>query len=142
MNRTEIEAFVRRWLALVCAGDLAEFDQILAETPRDLATGAKNSRELFRERASAVRRALAGLEGAAHDLVIDGERIAWRFTLRGVHQGPLFGQAPSGKRVELRGVNFQRLSGGVVTAHYTLLDAFGFIDQVTKAQSLSSSFSS
>lgn len=142
MTRTETEAFVRRWLGLVCAGELGKFDQLLAENPRDLRTGAAVSRELFRARAQVVRQALAGLEGQVEDLVGEGERIAWRFTLRGVHEGSLFGQAPTGKRVELRGANFQHLSGGVVTAHYTLLDAFGFIDQVTKAHSLSSSFSS
>jgi len=54
--------------------------------------------------------ALGELEGRVDDLVIDGDRIAWRFTLRGVHRGTLLGRAATHRRIELRGVNFQRLA--------------------------------
>jgi len=132
MNRTEIEHFVRRWLRLVCAEDLGEFSELLTENPKDLATGAPAPHELFRARAEAVRMALGELEGRVDDLVIDGDRIAWRFTLRGVHRGTLLGRAATHRRIELRGVNFQRLAGGVVAAHYTLLDALGAIEQMQR----------
>jgi len=133
MNRTEIERFVERWLSLVCTGDLADFAQLLAANPRDLRTGAEVGRELFRARAEAVRSALASLEGRVDDLVIDGERIAWRFTLSGLHRGPLFGYPATHRRIELYGVNFQRLAGEVVVAHYTQLDVLGVLEQMRQA---------
>ena len=92
MSRTEIEAFVRRWLALMCAGDSREFAQISSERPRDVQTGQVVSRATFRARAVVARRALADLEGRVEDF--GQRRRTHRLALHGVLEGSLFGQAP------------------------------------------------
>jgi predicted ester cyclase len=59
------------------------------------------------------------------DLVVEGDSIAWRWTLTGKHVGPFAGLAATGKTAALRGVNFQRIANGRVAEHWTLVDAFG-----------------
>jgi predicted ester cyclase len=77
-----------------------------------------------------VRSAFSELAGRVDELLLDGDRIAWRWTLTGVHSGPFLGERATGKRVRLSGTNFQRLSGGVAVAHYTLVDALGVLQQL------------
>jgi len=127
MNRNEIEAFAARWLSAVVRGNTAEFEHLLSPFVADSNTGERTSPAAFGERASAVQRAFSELVGHVDELLVDGDRIAWRWTLTGVHSGPFLGEPATGKRVRLSGTNFQRLSEGVVVAHYTLADALGVL---------------
>jgi predicted ester cyclase len=130
MNRNEIEAFVARWLEAALRGNAREFEHLVGKPVVDSNTGEVSSPAAFGERASAVQRAFSDLDGQVDELLVDGDRIAWRWTLTGVHSGPFLGEAATGKRVRLSGTNFQRLAGGVVVAHYTLVDALGALRQL------------
>jgi predicted ester cyclase len=79
----------------------------------------------FKARAGAVRTAFADIEIRVDDLVVEGDAIAWRWTLTGTHVGTFAGVAATGRRVSLRGVNFQRIEGDRVAEHWTLVDVFG-----------------
>jgi len=130
MNRTQIESFTARWLAAVCIGNTQEFEHLTAETSIDTSTGLATSRAAFQERARAVFLAFEALEGRVTNLVIDGDRIAWRWVLTGRQRTTFLGQPPTNaQQKRLVGVNFQRLAGGVVTEHYTLLDTTDFLKQ-------------
>jgi hypothetical protein len=97
MTRTDLDAFAVRWLRSVCEG-----------TPLDPLLGGALDPAAFAERAAAVRTRLGGpLEGTVDEIVCEGERIAWRWTLRG----------PNGT---VRGVNFQEIQAGRAVAHWTL----------------------
>lgn len=123
MTPTEIRAFVTRWLTAVTSGNPPGFSDLVAASVHDLNSGLKTDATAFETRARVVREALGDLRSELDELLIDGERIAWRWQLSGVQRGAFLGQPPSGKRLSLRGVNFQRLQNGRVTEHYTLVDA-------------------
>ena len=133
MNRNQVQAFVSRWLSAVQSGNLSEFEYLVGDDVLDLDTGTRTSRAAFQERAGAVRLAFSELEARLDELLIDGERIAWRWTLSGIQRAPFLGEAATGKRIRLAGTNFQRLADGVVIEHYTLLDAFGALRQMRQA---------
>ena len=122
MTPTAIRAFVTRWLSAVSIGNSEEFSDLVAENVRDLNSGSETDALAFEARARAVREAFGDLEHELDELLIEGERIAWRWRLSGVHRAPFLGQPATGKRVTLRGVNFQRIQNGRVTEHYTVLD--------------------
>jgi steroid delta-isomerase-like uncharacterized protein len=127
MDRRDIETLVRRWTRDAMAeGRLEVFDELLAEDVVDR-SGPAPSRgvETFKARAAAVRAAFADIDVAVDDLLVDGDAIAWRWTLTGTHVGAFAGMAPTGRRIPLRGVNFQRLRQGRVVEHWTLVDVFG-----------------
>jgi steroid delta-isomerase-like uncharacterized protein len=126
VNRPDIERFVKRWNQAIADGQVEAFEELLAEDVVDRSgptplTGA----ESFKARAGGVRAAFADIQIVADDLLVDGDAIAWRWTLTGTHVGPFAGLAPTGRRATLRGVNFQRLKDGRVAEHWTLVDVFG-----------------
>ena len=92
--------------------------------------GESRGRETFKARARGVRSAFADLRVTVDDVVVEGDAIAWRWTLTGTHAGPLLDIAATGKRVTLRGVNFQRVRDGRVAEHWTLADLAGVARQL------------
>ena len=129
MQRIDIERLVQRWTQNAIAdGRLDTFDELL--TP-DVANRSGPDPtfgvESFKSRAGAVRAAFGDIQIKVDDLLVDGDRIAWRWTLVGTHVGPFTGLAPTGRHATLRGVNFQRLKDGRVAEHWTLVDVFGAV---------------
>jgi steroid delta-isomerase-like uncharacterized protein len=127
MDRPGIDRLVQRWAKeAVAEGRLDVFDELLAEDAVDR-SGPVHSRgvEAFKARTAAVHVAFVEIDVRVEDLLVDGDAIAWRWVLTGTHVGPFAGLAPTGRRVVLRGVNFQRLAGGRVIEHWTLVDVLG-----------------
>jgi steroid delta-isomerase-like uncharacterized protein len=126
MERYVIERLVRRWTEAIAEGRLDVFDELLAEDVLDRSGPTPvNGVESFKARAGAVRAVFADIAIGVDDLIVEGDRIAWRWTLTGTHVGPFAGVAPTGRRVSLRGANFQRLKGDRIAEHWTLLDVHG-----------------
>jgi steroid delta-isomerase-like uncharacterized protein len=127
MDRSDIENLVQRWTQeAIAQGRLEAFDELLAEDVVDRSAAAPvHGVESFKARTGAVRAAFAEIELRVDDLVVDGDAIAWRWTLTGTHVGTFAGVAPTGRRATLRGANFQRLAGNRVVEHWTLVDVFG-----------------
>jgi steroid delta-isomerase-like uncharacterized protein len=111
-----------RWLSAVTSGNHEAFRDLVSDGVRDLNSGSNSDAAAFEARAQAVRAAFSDLQSQLDELLIEGDRIAWRWQLSGVQRGAFLGHAPSGQRITLRGVNFQRLQNGRVTEHYTLVD--------------------
>jgi steroid delta-isomerase-like uncharacterized protein len=126
MDRHAIERLVQRWTRAIAEGQLDVFDELLTDDVLDR-SGATPSQGIgtFKVRAAAVRAAFAEIELVLEDLLVDGNAIAWRWALTGTHVGNFAGVAPTNRRIMLRGVNFQRLRGGRVAEHWTMVDVFG-----------------
>jgi steroid delta-isomerase-like uncharacterized protein len=123
MERREIEEIVGRWAEAVAEGRVEAFDALVDEAVKDTSGGAESrGRVSFKERARAVVEAFSERTVAIDALVVEGDAIAWRWTLHGTHTGPFAGIAPTGKRVTLRGANFQRVGAGRVIEHWTVAD--------------------
>jgi len=127
VERRDIEKLVERWAnEAITQGRLEAFDELLAPDVLDRSAPATSQGlDSFKARAAAVRTAFSEIEMRVEDLLVDGDAIAWRWALTGTHVGNFAGVAPTGRRVTLRGVNFQRLRGQRVAEHWTLADVFG-----------------
>ncbi len=127
MERYDIERLVQRWTQEAIAhGQLDVFDELLAPDVVDRSgptpvVGVAS----FKARTAGVRAAFSDIQIVVDDLLVDGDALAWRWTLTGTHIGPFAGLAPTGRRAGLRGVNFQRLKGDRIGEHWTLVDVFG-----------------
>jgi len=48
------------------------------------------------------------------DLIAEGDYVVNRFTTRGTHTGPLMGIPPTGRKIEVRGIEMHRIVDGKV----------------------------
>jgi predicted ester cyclase len=128
MERSDAERWVEQWAKAVESGMPGAFDALVTSDVVDI-SGVPGA-EPFEARSRALHAAFTNVTVSVDDLVIDGSGIAWRFTLRGEHVGPFLGVEPTGRRVAIQGVNFQRLEGSRVREHWTLLDRFEWLRQL------------
>ncbi|WP_373372030.1 ester cyclase [Nannocystis radixulma] len=77
-----------------------------------------------------LRAAFPDLRYTVEDLVVDGDRVAARFTLRGTHHGPFRGQAATGRSVEVGGSTHYRVAGGKLTEVRVFADFLGLMRQI------------
>lgn len=88
-------------------------------------------RDAIRARAAALLAAFPDLHLERIELVIDGEHHADRWVMTGTHHGPLFGIAPTGRRVRVEGATFTRLDAdGLVVEDVHFSDVAGLMAQL------------
>jgi hypothetical protein len=112
MTRNEMLGVVDAWVRAVAACDASALEKLV--TPP--------LREPVLARTRAVHAAFEKVELAAVDVVIEGDRAAWRWRLSGIHVGAIGAIAPSGAHRTIEGVNFQRIVDGRVVDHWTTVD--------------------
>lgn len=123
MERHALATLVERWLhQAVGERRLALFAELTTAELRAQQGAA------FEQRTLALHAAFAELETSLDGLVIEGRSLAWRWSVSGRHVGDFAGVAATGRRVTLRGVNFQRLEQGRVAEHWTLVDTLGVLE--------------
>ena len=77
--------------------------------------------------------ALPDLNWTFDEVIVEGDRVAARWTTRGTHDGDLLGFAPTGKPVEFTGISFFTVRCGKVVEFQTEMDAAGLLEQVGAA---------
>ena len=89
-------------------------------------------REAFLEYVNLVRRAFPDFHNAVEDLIAEGNKVVARLTYSGVHQGELFGLAPTGKRVTYARVAIFQINDGKIVSGWVLGDTQGLMRQLGK----------
>jgi steroid delta-isomerase-like uncharacterized protein len=87
-------------------------------------------RDGFRRYVALVRDAFPDFHNAVEELVAESDRVVARLTYRGTHRGPLFGLAPTGRRISYAGVALFRIAGGRIAEGWVLGDALGLLRQL------------
>jgi steroid delta-isomerase-like uncharacterized protein len=64
------------------------------------------------------------------DSIAEGDKVAYRWTFRGTHQGELMGISPTGKQVEITGITINRLSGSKIEEQWNNFDQLGMLQQL------------
>jgi predicted ester cyclase len=89
--------------------------------PESLDQGALVTREDWLHKWQLMLSGCPDMEVITEHSVEDGEWVANRYTLRGTHEGDFFGQPPTGKRFEIKGMDMVRVRDGQLVEHW----AFG-----------------
>lgn len=79
---------------------------------------------------SMIRAAFPDLERTIVDQVVEGDRVATAFTDRGTHQGELMGLAPTGRPIEVTGINIETLRDGRIVETRHAEDLLGLMRQL------------
>ena len=87
--------------------------------------------------AAAVAGLLAGFRSAFPDLhylvndhVVDGDRVAVRWTAKGTHHGQFMHVAPTGREVTIAGTDVFRLEDGRIAEAWVCSDMLGLLHQL------------
>jgi predicted ester cyclase len=132
MDRSHARALAERWATeAVAAGRVAVFDELVSADAVDHScpTAARGV-DGFKLRTRAVHAAFTEVQVVVEDLLVDGDMIAWRWTLTATHSGPFAGVAATGRRATMTGMNIQRVESGRVVEHWSNVDQLGLLRQV------------
>jgi predicted ester cyclase len=133
MPAEENKALVRRVLAEVRHGwTPAVIEQFFApDYRRHLSpTGPHLTGEEQRERASRLRVAFPDAEATLEDILAEGDRVAYRLTIRGTHRASFLGVAPTGRRVAVSLFAIVRVEGGKLAEEWGGLDQGDLLRQL------------
>lgn len=125
----ESKSLARRALLCMQSGDMAEIDAVLAEDyiqHNHLGPG----REPVKAMIGALRVGLPDLTITIEDLLAEGDLVAARIVIRGTHKGVLNGAPPTGRTVEIRGMDMWRVEDGWLKEHWDAVDRLGFMRQL------------
>lgn len=78
----------------------------------------------------AFRSAFPDLRVTVEELVQGKTDMIARVTWSGTHSGDFLGIAPSGKSMQVMGLDLIRISGGRIAEHWGLLDVLSMLDQL------------
>ena len=108
---------------LTAADELMTRDAVIHEpvagSPEDLKTVATMMRSAFPDWHSTVE-----------EMLVEGDRIAERWTGRGTHQGEFQGIAPTGRSVAVPGVVFYRIADGKIAEFRGQFDRISLLQQL------------
>ncbi len=68
----------------------------------------------FKEQIRMCRQAFPDLTNTVEELIAEGDKVAFRWTMRGTHHGEIEGVAPTGKQVTFTGITIVRLANGKI----------------------------
>ena len=91
--------------------------------------GMPSDRESYKKVITMHRNAFHSLHLTNEIVIAEGEKVAVRGWLRGVHQGEYMGIAPTGKQVTMTYNSIVRIEGGKIAEEWTEVDMVGLMQQ-------------
>ena len=82
------------------------------------------------QRLTGFRTAFPDIQIAIEDVITEGDRMAFRSTMRGTHQGELMGIQPTGKRVTVGLIDVVRVENGKIVEQWGGPDLFDLLRQL------------
>ena len=113
-------------------GNLAIADQYVASDCVDNSTFKieAKGREAIKARFAMQRKSFPDLKFTFDDMIAEGDRVVWRWTMTGTDTGGFMGKPPTGKPFRITGVNIQRIANGQIAEHWSYPDVVGLMRQL------------
>ena len=128
-NRVTVLRFFRD---VIGRGDLDVLDEVATEDYDDHVAlpGQAPGRAGLKHRVGVIRAAFQPRH-VIHDLIAEDDLVAVRWTLSGTHAGPFLGLAATKRPVRFDGAEVYRMRGGLMSAHWNVIDLLAFYRAVT-----------
>jgi steroid delta-isomerase-like uncharacterized protein len=126
------EAIARAFYQPFNTGDTSIYDSMLAEDWVDhpIAPGQAPGRAGLAAVVANFRATFPDLSGTNEDVLVVGDKVTVRSTIRGTQQGPLLGIPPTGKRVEFMTIDIHRIANGQIVETWHIEDYLSLIFQL------------
>jgi predicted ester cyclase len=131
-GKADPEELVRRLVDAINAADDRALMELLHEnfvdhTPNP---GQEPGREAFVDKIRQLRTAFSNLRLRVEQIVAEGDRTTFLWTLTGTNDGPFADRDPTGIDVEFAGMNLERISTGSIVEHWSIHDALSLFHQL------------
>lgn len=132
MSLEENKAIVRRFFEEgPSKGNLTAVDEILSpsftlHTPLPSAPGIQGMKEII----TICRSAFEHLGVTVEDMIADGDKVAARFTARGIHKGSFMNLPPTGNPVTMTGIEIFRIKDGKIVELWGEANLLGLMVQL------------
>ncbi len=84
----------------------------------------------FKQYASGVLAGIPDLHIATDDLIAEGDQVVKRWTARGTHKGEFMGVPATGNKIEVKGIEIFRITGGKIAEIWSVLDSLTLMQQI------------
>ena len=64
------------------------------------------------------------------DMTVDGDKLWWRYRLTGTNTGPFMGMPPTGKKIDIQGIDVLRMEGDRAAEHWGVTDELKMMQQL------------
>lgn len=122
---------VRGFIEATNAQRFESYDEFLAE---ELAAHMPGGRTLNRSELEDNERAFASafpdIQRHLDDVVVEGDKVVARTSIRGTHQSAFSGIAPTGKVVETSAIVIYRIASGRIAEQWVEADFLGLMEQL------------
>lgn len=128
-------ALVERYISEVWnKGNIDAVDQLIASefldhdpaNPPNLPPGAAG----LKQHVAAMRAAFPDVHFTVEDMVVAGDKVVTRWTVRGTHKGALMGIPPTNKQVAVTGIWIDRIANGRIVEEWANWDTIGLLRQL------------
>ena len=133
MSTVQGKSIIRRVLdEAFNQGNLAVVDELVAPNgiSHHLSWGTPANRMGLKQLIAMFRTAFPDLLCTIEDEIIQGDKIAAHWTMRGTHQGQFLGNPPTSKSIVVQGMIYARIENDQVIENYILIDQMGILQQL------------
>ena len=122
------KALVHRWLEAWQANNLTLLEELF--TQDYTVNGTVIGLEGVKQAVQYLHTAFTDISAELDELVAEDDKVAVRWTVRGKQVGDFMGIAPTGKFVELQGINMYRVRDGKLSVNHERTNVLEIIQEL------------
>ena len=129
----DYKQLAQRWFAEVMnEGNEDVIDELCAENfvDHDPLPGTGPDRAGIHDFVKQVRSAFPDIQMTAEEIIVEGDRLAVRSTMRGTHEGDFMGIPATHKKVEVANYDFIRIENDQAAEHWGTIDTAALMEQL------------
>ena len=132
MPTEQNKSMLKRIFAELNKGNFNVIDELFAAdfVDRYPAPGETPTKEGFKQFLSGTHKSFPDWRWSLEDILAEGDKVAYRFTMHGTDRGGYIGMPPTNKKVSLTGVGILRFAHDKVVERWTIADSMTLLHQL------------
>jgi len=132
MSTQQNKSMLKRIFSELNKGNFNVIDELFAEdfVDRYPVPGETPNKEGFKQFLADTHRSFPDWHWSVEDILAEGDKVAYRFTMHGTDKGGFIGLPPTGKKVSLTGIGILRFANSKIVERWTIADSMTLLRQL------------